>query len=183
MAELKGVKAINGNEFESLSISDVKMEPEQAHIVNGSVHYAENRAEKLSQSENGEVKVPSTPAMVDKDTFKAVDVAPADSLTTTIADGAVKIRMGNTPDTNQTPITVVQHMERAVRLAPNKIALAVKREGQWQRWTYGEYYEEVRMAAKSFIMVSTTILLRVSASFIECVSHLLFLRISCLSIY
>ena len=83
-----------------------------------------------------------------------IELAPATSFWTSEADGAVKIRLGDTQSTSRRPQTVAQFLERAVRLAPSKTALGVKRDGKWLKWTYKEYYDGVRAAAKSFIKVS-----------------------------
>lgn len=134
---------------ENASLSGVKMDEGEAEVVNGSVRYTENGGK--NGATNG-----SSPQGVEGDKNyapKVVPVAPADSLTTTAADGAVSIRQSGAEDTNYQPITVVQHLERAVSLAGNKIALGVKRGGEWQRLTYCEYYEHVRAAAKGFIKV------------------------------
>ncbi|XP_033749822.1 long-chain-fatty-acid--CoA ligase ACSBG2-like [Pecten maximus] len=34
---------------------------------------------------------------------------------------------------------------------PNGLAVAVKRDGDWKKWTYQQYYDDVRKAAKAFI--------------------------------
>ncbi|CAB4064573.1 ACSBG [Lepeophtheirus salmonis] len=33
----------------------------------------------------------------------------------------------------------------------SQIAMAIKRNGDWMRWTYSQYYREIRLAAKAFI--------------------------------
>ena len=82
-----------------------------------------------------------------------VKPAPAESSWTVQADGTVKLLMGSTESTSRVPMTVVQGLQRAVRIASSRVALAVKRNGEWVKWTYSEYYESVRSAAKSFIKV------------------------------
>lgn len=80
-----------------------------------------------------------------------VKPAPAESPWTVQANGVVKLLLGSTESTSRTPMTVVQGLQRAVRLAPTRTALAVKRNNEWVKWTYTEYYEAVCSAAKSFI--------------------------------
>ncbi|XP_067017003.1 long-chain-fatty-acid--CoA ligase ACSBG2-like [Acropora muricata] len=82
---------------------------------------------------------------------KIVEPAPAESTWTTKADDGVKLRMGSSGATSRVPRTVVQKLERAVRVAPKRVALSVKRNGEWVQWNYQEYYGAVRCAAKSFI--------------------------------
>ncbi|MCL4137763.1 UNVERIFIED_CONTAM: hypothetical protein GTU68_027091 [Idotea baltica] len=50
-----------------------------------------------------------------------------------------------------TPISVPSLLKRTVDKYPSHIALSVKRDGQWQNFTYTEYYENVRTVAKAFI--------------------------------
>lgn len=80
-----------------------------------------------------------------------VKLAPAESTRTVLAEGAVKLLLGSTGITSRNPVTVVQSVQRAVRHAPTRAALAVKRNGEWVKWTYAEYYESIQAAAKSFI--------------------------------
>ncbi|XP_068722136.1 long-chain-fatty-acid--CoA ligase ACSBG2-like isoform X1 [Montipora capricornis] len=82
---------------------------------------------------------------------ETVKPAPAENFWTTKSDGAVKLRMGSSGRKSIVPRTVVQLFEQAVRVAPNRVALAVKRSGEWVKWTYQEYYESTRCAAKSLI--------------------------------
>ncbi|XP_031573621.1 long-chain-fatty-acid--CoA ligase ACSBG2-like [Actinia tenebrosa] len=80
-----------------------------------------------------------------------IQLEPAESFWTTKADSAIKIRIGDDENTKLAPTTVIQLLENTVKVAANRIALGVKRDGKWRIWTYSEYYEEVRSAAKSFI--------------------------------
>ena len=41
-----------------------------------------------------------------------------------------------------------------VRKCPNALALAHKRNGEWVKWNYQQYYDDVIRAAKSFIKVN-----------------------------
>lgn len=76
-------------------------------------------------------------------------LAPATSLWTTERDGAVLIR-SMSGDTF-IPMTVPLMIHATVKLLPNNIAMAVKREGKWVKWTYTQYEEDIFTAAKSFI--------------------------------
>ena len=151
-------------------ILDVKSETKtiDEHIINGSVHYTgEDIAPKgeisssektLPQNGNGiEGRKDDQPNGDAKselgDGEGIVKPAPAESLSTVQANGAVKLLLGSTESTSRTPKTVVQGLQRAMRLAPTRTALAVKRNNDWVKWTYTEYYEAVCSAAKSFIKV------------------------------
>ncbi|XP_028411292.1 long-chain-fatty-acid--CoA ligase ACSBG2-like [Dendronephthya gigantea] len=78
-------------------------------------------------------------------------LAPAEEYWTTDADGAVKIRVGTTEHDNTTPITVYDLFKRTAEKAGDCVALAVKRNDQWQKWTYSQYMADIRTAAKGFI--------------------------------
>lgn len=140
------------------------------HIVNGAVHYTgENVASsgKDSSSPQNEAQQKANGneehrnghhqnGDAGKSTLgekEVVKLAPAESSWTTQADGAVNLLVGSSESTNRVPITLVQSLQRAVRLAPTRVALAVKRNGEWVKWTYSEYYVSVCSAAKSFIKV------------------------------
>ena len=51
----------------------------------------------------------------------------------------------------RTPLSVVTLLTRAAEDAPDHEALAVKRDGDWVKWTYEKYLEDVRCVAKAFI--------------------------------
>ena len=80
-------------------------------------------------------------------------LAPADEFWTVERDGAVKLRVGTTEHDSETPITVHELFRRTVEGAGDHFALAVKRNNQWQKWTYAEYMRDCRIAAKGFIKV------------------------------
>ena len=42
-------------------------------------------------------------------------------------------------------------LQEVVDKAPDHTALAMKRNGEWVKWTYREYKEDVRTVAKAFI--------------------------------
>eukprot|EP00091_Calanus_sinicus_P004433 TRINITY_DN14746_c0_g1_i1.p1 TRINITY_DN14746_c0_g1~~TRINITY_DN14746_c0_g1_i1.p1 ORF type:complete len:169 (-),score=26.04 TRINITY_DN14746_c0_g1_i1:187-669(-) len=51
----------------------------------------------------------------------------------------------------RTPLSVPTLLIRAAEDAPDHIALAVKRDGAWVKWTYERYLEDVRVVGKAFI--------------------------------
>jgi len=51
----------------------------------------------------------------------------------------------------RTPLSVPTLLVRAAEDAPDHVALAVKRDGDWVKWTYEEYLEDVRSVGKAFI--------------------------------
>ena len=141
------------------------------HIVNGSVHYTgedlEPNGEVAASPEKVARQNSSGKEEVHKNGHqnggakthgdeKIVKLAPSESTWTVQADGAVNLLTGSSESTSRVPLTVVQSLQRAVRLASSRVALAVKRNDEWVKWTYGEYYESVRTAAKSFIKVCET---------------------------
>ena len=152
-------------------ILDIKSETKtkDVHIINGSVHYTgeditsngeiSGSLEKtLQQNGNGsEERRDDHPNGDAKSALGGdkgiVKPAPAESLWTVQANGVVKLLLGSTESTSRTPMTVVQGLQRAVRLASTRTALAVKRNNEWVKWTYTEYYQAVCSAAKSFIKV------------------------------
>ena len=149
--------------------SDVKLvldtnetKAKDVHIVNGSVHYTGedlvpnevgSSPEKGTQQSTNDIEEHRNGGAKSSLGEEEVKPAPAESLWTVQADGAVKLLMGSTESTSRVPMTVVQGLQRAVRIASSRVALAVKRNGEWVKWTYREYYESVRSAAKSFIKV------------------------------
>lgn len=103
-------------------------------VVNGSNGDYQNGVAKGSPGDDGIVKP-----------------APAESTWTVKADGAVQLLMGSSEITSRVPITVVQALQAAVRVSPQRVALGVKRNGDWVKWTYKEYYDSVCTAGKAFI--------------------------------
>jgi len=80
-------------------------------------------------------------------------VLECEEYTTTKADGCVKLRIDEDGDeaTKIGTISVPDFLKHAVEETPDVVALAVKREEKWIKWTYKEYLEEVRTVAKAFI--------------------------------
>ena len=102
-----------------------------------------------------------------KSELGGVKLAPAESTWTIQADGAVNLRMGSSEATSRVPMTVVEGLQRAVRLAPNRVALAVKRNGEWMKWSYQEYYKSVCTAAKALIKVCD---IKLTSSAFRCIN-------------
>jgi len=79
-------------------------------------------------------------------------VLPANELTTTLPEGCVKIRDHDPKDlVDQPPISVITMMKRTVEKHGSQTALRVKRDDVWQEWTWQQYWDESKLAAKAFI--------------------------------
>ena len=65
----------------------------------------------------------------------------------------VRIRYGNSPASQEPAKTVLQLFESVVSSHGNHCALAVKRLGEWKKWSYTEYFQQCQAAAKAFIQV------------------------------
>ncbi|KAM4888899.1 long-chain-fatty-acid--CoA ligase ACSBG2-like isoform 2-T3 [Thomomys bottae] len=72
---------------------------------------------------------------------------------TTQCDGEVRLRMNKSSQEEQSPITVHDMvLGTAIRFG-NHIALCSKYKKHWRLFTYIEYYEECRRAAKAFLQL------------------------------
>ncbi|XP_039629600.1 long-chain-fatty-acid--CoA ligase ACSBG1 [Polypterus senegalus] len=80
---------------------------------------------------------------------EAVPLAPAHSLWTSLAEGAVQLRIDETCP--QTPLTVPQMFEATIERYGHLPALATKRNREWEKITFWQYYQLCRQAAKSFL--------------------------------
>lgn len=68
------------------------------------------------------------------------------------ARGAVRINpRGPGKVENRPPISVPSLLRKCAERSPNRLAMRVKRNGDWQTWTYKEYLNDVRTCAKAFI--------------------------------
>ncbi|XP_030621169.1 long-chain-fatty-acid--CoA ligase ACSBG1 [Chanos chanos] len=76
-------------------------------------------------------------------------LAPAQSLWTTEASGAVQLRIEEMCP--EEPITVHQMFMTSVHKYGDLLALAMKKNNKWEKITFSEYYHCCRMAAKSFL--------------------------------
>nr|XP_046249054.1 long-chain-fatty-acid--CoA ligase ACSBG1 [Scatophagus argus] len=81
--------------------------------------------------------------------FADVPLAPAHSLWTTDAKGAVRLRIEE--GCPEEPITVHQMFKTSVEKYGHMYALASKKNNKWEKITFLEYYQFCRRAAKSFI--------------------------------
>ncbi|XP_058854583.1 long-chain-fatty-acid--CoA ligase ACSBG1-like isoform X1 [Acipenser ruthenus] len=79
----------------------------------------------------------------------AVNLAPADSLWSTLADGSVQLRIDESCP--QTPITVHQMFKASEEKYKTLCALASKKNDKLEKITFAEYYQLCRRAAKSFL--------------------------------
>ena len=73
--------------------------------------------------------------------------------TTIRPDEPVRIResFGSEPGSNKPARSVWSMLEETVARAPHRMALTVKREGEWRSWTYHQYQAEIVTVAKAFI--------------------------------
>ncbi|ETE62799.1 Long-chain-fatty-acid--CoA ligase ACSBG2, partial [Ophiophagus hannah] len=78
----------------------------------------------------------------------------AGGLWTTKRDGEVKLRMDESGIDSKTPITIHDLFLATVEKYGHLPALASKKQGQWSKLTFCQYYEECRKTAKSFLKVS-----------------------------
>ena len=80
---------------------------------------------------------------------------PADHFTSTDPTVPVKLRVVISADDSsadsRAAVSVPSLMVNTARLAKDQVALAVKRDGVWQKWTYQRYLRDVRTVAKAFI--------------------------------
>ncbi|KAI0214317.1 hypothetical protein LSAT2_000559 [Lamellibrachia satsuma] len=79
------------------------------------------------------------------------EIVPAESVMTWHRSEAVKLRMQSTGHLSEKPISLPTLLLNASRKYADKTALAVKRNGDWVKWNYEDYYKEARTAAKAFI--------------------------------
>lgn len=78
-------------------------------------------------------------------------ILPTDNLTTWDKDGCVKIRKTKEWPANRDSISLPTLVKKQCESAGTQTALAVKREGQWVKWNYNEYYNAIVTTAKAFI--------------------------------
>ncbi|KAK4291324.1 hypothetical protein Pmani_035839 [Petrolisthes manimaculis] len=78
-------------------------------------------------------------------------VLPADRLKTWEADGCVRLVLSAEGPCSEKPVSVHTMMREKAEAYPNHPALAVKREGAWQYWTYKQYFDDSKKVAKAYI--------------------------------
>ena len=68
----------------------------------------------------------------------------AQSFISTKIDGCVKFRTEENDElASKKPMSVPGLLEKAAQEAPDVVALAVKREEKWIKWTYKEYLQGI----------------------------------------
>ncbi|KAM9475249.1 long-chain-fatty-acid--CoA ligase ACSBG2 [Clarias gariepinus] len=80
-----------------------------------------------------------------------VPSAPGSGLWTTLRDGEVKLRMGESGTAAEAPLTVNQLLARAVDRFGKRTALGWKEGEQFRKLSYNDYYRDCRIAAKGFL--------------------------------
>jgi len=76
---------------------------------------------------------------------------PTTAISTWHPHGAVKINVTEGDLSDRTPISVPSLLKKCADRSPDRLALMVKRDGDWQKWTFKDYLRDVRTAAKGFI--------------------------------
>ncbi|KAK3607857.1 hypothetical protein CHS0354_038285 [Potamilus streckersoni] len=79
------------------------------------------------------------------------DLWPSNDLWVVDAAKPVKLRMEDKGPAAHKPVTIPTMLYGVVQRLPNHPALCVKRMGTWVKWTYMQYYDEIRKVAKAFI--------------------------------
>nr|XP_022331343.1 long-chain-fatty-acid--CoA ligase ACSBG2-like isoform X2 [Crassostrea virginica] len=137
-----------------VKLESIKSKAEPAVHGNGGVHQNNNVEVKSSEGNN--------PASVENsgndgrressNTYKDLDdLAPATDFIVSKRDQAVKLRMSDSGPAAEKPRTVPSMFYQTVQRVPNHPALAVKRGGVWVKWTYEQYFNDTRKAAKALI--------------------------------
>ena len=62
----------------------------------------------------------------------------ASSYVTSNIDGAVKLRLDDNTEA-LSPMSLPSMLIDAAEKSPNQVALGVKRDGEWKKWTYSDY--------------------------------------------
>ena len=79
-------------------------------------------------------------------------VYPTDNVYTWDADGYTKIQKTSQRPANMEPkslVTVVK--EQCKEGGDNMIAFQVKRDGEWIKWSYTDYYTDIQCVARAFV--------------------------------
>lgn len=113
----------------------------------------EDAAAKVEQVQNKEQYIP------DEIEGISCKLAEAEDYITTSREGSVKIRFSGEKGslTAQPAISVMEFVDRSVKKFGSRTALKVERDDKWISWTYNEYFQEIKTAAKGLIKVTTTI--------------------------
>jgi len=79
-------------------------------------------------------------------------ILPANKVSGTMPDTPVEIRFSDLdPECRADPVSVWTTLQNTVARCPDRIALTVMRNNEQQTWTYKEYEDDIRSAAKAFI--------------------------------
>ncbi len=73
-------------------------------------------------------------------------------------DKLVKIRFSESGPSSERAETVLTMLEQTVVGYGEHVALAVKRQGEWQKWTYRKYQEDCMCLAKAMMEVQGILL-------------------------
>lgn len=106
-----------------------------------------------SESDVNEAEVLSLTSVDESDFLNGPDqVFPASQVSTSKADGRVKLRMEETGVAARKPLSVPGLLKKIAHEYPNSPALCYKEDdNQWKTITYKEYEEKVRICAKAFL--------------------------------
>eukprot|EP00088_Acartia_fossae_P049686 TRINITY_DN5492_c0_g1_i1.p1 TRINITY_DN5492_c0_g1~~TRINITY_DN5492_c0_g1_i1.p1 ORF type:complete len:720 (-),score=161.38 TRINITY_DN5492_c0_g1_i1:926-3085(-) len=79
-------------------------------------------------------------------------ILPANKVCGTMPDTTVEIRFSDLhPECQKDPISVWTMLQDTLKRCPDRTALSVMRNNELQTWTFKEYEEDIRSAAKAFI--------------------------------
>ncbi|XP_065843145.1 long-chain-fatty-acid--CoA ligase ACSBG2-like [Oscarella lobularis] len=105
-------------------------------------------SDETKQSDDNAASEPSPSAQEAEPQWKDLDKGPIWVLE---PSQPFRIAMGDKPPSSLPPRTVDQLFRSAVKRGPESMALAVKRDGGWKRWTWQQYYNDTKRVAKAFI--------------------------------
>ena len=109
-------------------------------------------SDETKQSDDNAASEPSPSAQEAEPQWKDLDKGPIWVLE---PSQPFRIAMGDKPPSSLPPRTVDQLFRSAVKRGPESMALAVKRDGGWKRWTWQQYYNDTKRVAKAFIKVAS----------------------------
>ncbi|XP_063003028.1 long-chain-fatty-acid--CoA ligase ACSBG2 isoform X1 [Elgaria multicarinata webbii] len=126
------------------SVQSPLPEPQEVSLddvsVNASPSVENHPAEAAEQTEESAAEM-----------FRSKAAPSSVGLWTSKRDGVVKLRMDESGIGCEPPITVHELFLNTVNQYGDFSALASKKHGKWTRMTFRQYYEECRVAAKSFL--------------------------------
>jgi len=139
-------------EDDDIEIGEISSFPPRGSLTRTS----SRRKRKHTVSESSSIHEKLEPKIKEKEKAPAHQLGPDYVLPTTVSrtwepEGAVKIPLDKSGPGSWPPVSVPTLLKNTAERFPDRIALAVKREGEWFHWTYTDYLEEVRLVAKAFI--------------------------------